>query len=103
MTRKHARVTNFFEQLDATVFGNVVRNLKEEFDRVATLLAAQNFNAHLNTSKVHDAKSLFAEIVRPRETVIKFSTVRAVHAEDPEAELANLFSYYAERDFVTQE
>lgn len=103
ITRKHARVTNFFEQLDATVFRNVVQNLKEEFDRVADLLAAQGFGAHFNSNNVNYAKSLFAEIVRPRETVIKFSTVRAVLVEDPEEELANLFSYYVERDFVTKE
>jgi len=103
MTRKHARVTNFFEQLDPTVFRNVVQNLKEEFDRVADVLAAQGFGTRFDGHNVQHAKALFAEIVRPRETVIKFSTVRAVLADDAEEKLAHLYNYYVERDFVTKE
>jgi len=103
MTRKHARVTNFFEQLDAPLFRNVIKNLKEEFDRVGGLFKKHGFDKRYKNNDVDYARALFAEIVRPRETVIKFSTVRAVLTDDPKEKLLNLYNHYIERDFVTKE
>lgn len=103
MTRKHARVTNFFEQLDAAVFRAVVQNLKEEFDRAAILFEEHGFDKPYKHSDVGYGRSLFAEIVKPRETVIKFSTTRAVLASEPKEKLEDLYSHYVERDFVTKE
>lgn len=103
MTRRHARITNFFEQLDVAVFRTAMNNLSEEFGRAGTMLAT---NALRPTSQ-HDnltlSKHLFAELIRPRETVVKFSNVRAVLAPHPKEKLDELFSYYVERDFVTKE
>lgn len=103
MTRKHARVTNFFEQLDAAVFRTVVQNLKEEFDRAAMLFKEHGFDKRYKNNDIVYARSLFAEIVRPRETVIKFSTIRAVLASEPKEKLEDLYNHYVERDFVTKE
>ena len=103
MTRKHARVTNFFEQLDAAVFRTVIPNLKEELDRAAILLKEHGFDKRYKQNDVAYARSLFAEIVRPRETVIKFSATRAVLAGEPKEKLEDLYNHYVERDFVTKE
>lgn len=103
MTRKHARVTSFFEQLDAAVFRAVVQNLKEEFDRAATLFKAHGFDKRYKKNDVAYARNLFAEIVRPRETVVKFSTIRAVLGGEPREKLEDLYNHYVERDFVTKE
>ncbi|MDM5178241.1 DUF3037 domain-containing protein [Massilia sp. DJPM01] len=103
ITRRHARVTNFFEQLDGSVFKTAMQNLREEFERAAAMLRTHGIDKKYKLNDVEFSKSLFAEIVRPREAVIKFSKVRGVLADDPETKLEDLYGYYVERDFVTKE
>lgn len=96
MTRKHARVTSFFEQLDGAVFRSVIGGLREELDRASRMIKSEY-------SDVDTAKALFHEIVRARETVIKFSAVRPSLVDDPTVALEDLYRHYVERDFVTKE
>lgn len=103
MIQRHARVTHFFEQLEAKVFRAAMRNLQEELTRAAALLRQHGFDRRLKVNDVEFARGLFLEIVRPRETVIKFSEPRAVLAEDMKETLAELYGHYVERSFVTRE
>lgn len=103
MTKKHARITHFFEQLDARVFKTSMQNLKDELERIRTLLQQHGFDKRLRSNDSAFARALFDEIVRPREAVIKFSNVRAVLMTDAKAKLDELYGYYVERDFVTPE
>lgn len=103
MTRKHARVTNFFEQLDAPVFRTAVQNLKEELTRIRGVLQRHGFDKRLTHNDAEFARALFGELVRPRESVIKFSNMRAVLLVDAKAKLEELYGHYVERDFVTVE
>ncbi len=96
MTRKHARVTGFFEQFDGAVFRAVIGGLREECDRAARMINNES-------TDVQAAKALFQEIVRARETVIKFSAVRPTLVDDPTFALDDLYGHYVERDFVTKE
>jgi len=102
MSRKYARVTGFFEQLDVTVYRTVIANLRDELDRAAQLLKDQ-LCLHQPSGDTTLAKALFLEVVRPRETVLKFGAVRAVMAENPQLKLDELYGHYVERDFVTKE
>ncbi len=101
MTKKHARVTDFFEQLDAPVFKAAMQNLKEELDRVRKLLQQRGFDKRLKHNDADFARAIFNEIVRPREAVIKFSNIRSVLLIDAKTKLEELYGYYVERDFVT--
>ncbi len=103
MGRRHSRVTQFFEQLDAKVFRATLAALRDELDRTSGLLKQHGFDKRVQTNDVDFAKRVFAEIVRPRETVIKFSELRGVLAEDVGAKLEELYGHYVERDFVTRE
>lgn len=103
MTKKHARVTHFFDQLDAKVFKTSMQNLKEELDRARGLLQRNGFDKRLKVNDVDFARGLFNEIIRPREAVIKFGKLRAVLMNEPKVKLEELYGYYVERDFVTQE
>lgn len=103
MTKKHARVTNFFEQLDAKVFKSAMQNLREELDRARALLQRHGFDKRLKDNDVDFARQIFDEIVRPREAVIKFSATRGVLMTDPKEKLEELYGHYVERDFVTPE
>ena len=101
--RRHSRVTHFFEQLEAKVFRATMNTLREELERAGGMLRQNGFDKRLKLNDVDFAKRLFTEIVRPRETVVKFSEPRAVLAENPAETLEELYGYYVERDFVTRE
>lgn len=103
MGRRHARVTHFFEQMEPKVFRATMNTLREEMERAGGLLRQHGFDKRFKLNDVDFAKRLFTEIVRPRETVIKFSEPRAVLADEPGATLEELYGYYVERDFVTRE
>lgn len=103
MGLRHSRVTRFFDQLDARVFRATMKTVREEMDRAAVLLRQHGFDKRLKTNDVEFAKHLFAEMIRPRETVIKFSEARMVLVEDPRSSLEDLYGHYVERDFVTRE
>ena len=103
MGLRHSRVTRFFDQLDAKVFRATMKTVREELDRAAVLLRQHGFDKRLKTNDIEFAKHLFAEMIRPRETVIKFSEARMVLVEDPRSSLEELYGHYVERDFVTRE
>lgn len=96
LTRKHARVTGFFEQLDGSIFRAVVNGLREELERADRLIRSGQMSTDA-------AKAMFHEIVRPRETVVKFSAIRSTLVDDPDASVEELYGHYVERDFVTKE
>ncbi len=100
LSRRHARVTHFFEQLEPRIFSATMRNLHEELDRAAALVRQQGFD---HAEDAEFAKGLFVEITRPRETIIKFSEPKAVLAADLRATLDELYGFYVERNFVTRE
>ncbi len=103
LTRRHGRITKFFAALDAKVFRQAMFELQEELERVHRLLKSEGFDRHPNTNDSELAKRIFAEVLRPRETIIQFSEQRVVLADDPIQTLKELFAYYVERNFVTKE
>lgn len=103
MGLRHSRVTRFFDQLDAKVFRATMKTVREELDRAAVMLRQHGFDKRLKVNDVEFAKHLFAEMIRPRETVVKFSEARMVLVEEPRNSLEDLYGHYVERDFVTRE
>lgn len=103
MIQRHERITHFFKPLDAKVFRTTMRALRDELERAKALLMQHGFDRRLKENDIEFAKGLFNEIVRPRETVIKFSEPRPLLASDPNAALEELYAHYVERNFVTRE
>lgn len=103
LTRRHARITNFFDELDAKIFRSAMTDLNKELGRIHAVLKAHGFDQRDQTNDIEFAQSLFAEILRPRETIIRFSEPRAILADDPKKTLDELFSFYVERNFVTKQ
>jgi len=103
LTRRHGRITKFFEELDAKVFRHAMFELKEELQRVHDVLKGHGFDRRLKNNDIEFAKRLFAEVLRTRETIVRFGEPRAVLADDPKKTLNELFAYYVERNFVTKE
>lgn len=102
-TNRHARVTDFFDDLDAKVFKCAMADIKEELARVRQLLMAHGFDRRYPTNDTDFAKRLFAEVIRPREVMLRFSAPRTVLVADPDKALGELFAHYVERNFVTKE
>ncbi|MCH9638621.1 MAG: DUF3037 domain-containing protein [Betaproteobacteria bacterium] len=102
-TRRHGRITKFFEELDAKIFKSTMYALKDELGRVHSVLKAHGFDRRYKLNDVAFAQGMFAEILRPRETILRFSEPRAVLAEDPNKTLKELFAFYVERNFTIKE
>lgn len=103
MNQRYARVTHFFEPLNGKVVRTTMRTLKAELARAAMLLKQHGFDKRLKHNDIDFAKALFNEIVRPRETTVKFSEPRVAMVTDPKAKLDELYAHYVERGFVTKE
>ena len=100
--KRYARITHFFEDIDARLYRKTLYNLNEELERVGDLLKSQGFDRRLKQNDVDFARRLFTELVRPRETIVRFGEVRTVLADDPARKLGELFAFYIERNFVTR-
>lgn len=103
LRKKHARITQFFEELDRGVYLKTMANLNAELCRVQGMLKDQVGEFGDNDREYGFHKGLFQELIRPRETIVRFSEQRAVLAEDPEQTLTELYEHYVGRNFVTPE
>lgn len=101
--RRHRRITQFFDGLEARTFKAAMSIVKHELDRVSQLLAQRGFGTATGEAEVTFAQDLFREIVRPREGIVRYSQARVAMTENPAAELAALYRRYVEHDFATQE
>ncbi|MDE2150082.1 MAG: DUF3037 domain-containing protein [Gammaproteobacteria bacterium] len=103
LTNRHARVTNFFEQLDAKVFRVAMRTFRDELTRIDYAFKPLGTDRRLKALDRPGTMTLWTEVIKPRETIIRFGEPRVVIARDPAQKLAELFDYYVERNFVTHE
>jgi hypothetical protein len=100
---RYARVTNFFEQMDAKVFRASMNTFREELQRIDGMLKQMGTDRRLKALDREGTLRLWGEVIKPRETMLRFSDSRVVLATEPQAKLQALFDYYVERNFVTRE
>lgn len=100
LTNKWRRIGAFFDTLDRRVFVQGMRAFKEELVRTRDMAGKLTGGEESGQSS---AQRMFEDLIRPREALFRFSTVRAVMTDTPEAKLAALFDYYVEHDFATHE
>ena len=93
-TRRYARFTHFFRELDKLVYLRAVAALRDELERVRKLLECAG------TEVVRDT---FTALIHPREAILRFGGPRAVLVDDPAQALEQLYGHYVEHDFVTHE
>lgn len=101
MEKRYARITRFFEDVDACMYKSVTSNLKEEFERLKKLFELENY-AH---GKGYPAlkNSLFDELLRTRESIARFSERRTILTDNPSEKIKELYKFYVERNFATRE
>ena len=91
-SRKAARVTDFFPELNRESFRAARRAMSAEMERVQVLIA--------RGKDAEVGRRLFRELVRPRETVFRFGETRTILTDEP-GNLANrLFAQYVNRHFA---
>lgn len=100
---RYARVTNFFEQLETRAFRTSMYTLREELQRIDVVLKPLGTDRRLKSLNREGALRLWAEVIKPRETMLRFSESRVVLTDEPKPKLRELFEYYVERNFVTRE
>ena len=96
--RRYARVTNFFDRFDGQVFRVVMRQFRDELKRVENLMNGLGTDRRSGNLDRHGAFSLWQEVIKPRETMLRFSEPRVVLAEAPEQQLPVLYAQYVERN-----
>lgn len=103
LLRQVRRISAFFEELDTSIFRSVKKSFNAELERIKTMLAP---NMAKNEALAQVDKELFnrlfAEIVRPREAMIRFDDPRVTLTDSPREKLNELFEYYVSRNFATK-
>ncbi|EQD67939.1 phage associated protein, partial [mine drainage metagenome] len=90
---KWRRIGAFFDTLDRQVFNAARKDFEVEILRITALAEA---------TPAWGGRA-FDELVRPRESLFRFSPVRAVMTDDVEATLDALYERYVEHMFATAE
>lgn len=102
-TRRYARITRFFEEMDARTYKAAVSTVGTELKHFSDVVRKRGFHEHADPGAQAFAQDIFREIIRPREGIVRYSDPRVVMAEDPAATLRALFEHYVERSFATRE
>ena len=101
--QRYSRITNFFEQLDVKLFRASMHATRDELQRLSDMLKGMGTDRRLKALDVDGAVALWKEILKPRESMVRFSDSRLAMAVDPQAKLGELYAYYVERNFATKE
>lgn len=101
-TRRYKRITGFFEEVDAKLYREAMRALRDELERIHGILKRHGFDDRSSTINLDLARHFFNEVVRTRESIVRFSEPGIVLADEPKEKLDELFQFYVERSFVTR-
>lgn len=96
LTRKHKRITDFFDELEARVYTESVKAFGQELERIRAFLLAQP-----ESNKTELIRETFEHLVHPREAMLRFGEPRAVLVDAPAPAVDELFRHYVEREFAT--
>ncbi len=100
-TRRRERITGFFPELDVDTLLEGRKAFVREVERVKTVLNKQAQPDQRSFSfNQQEFVSIFRELVKPRESVFRFSGIGTVLTDNPERKLHDLFEYYVERQFA---
>ena len=98
LMKRYGRITQFFQKLNPKVYLNGRDLFKQELERFAGDLRRMALDGRERPVDLTLARTLFAELVRPRDTMLQFDHQRIALADDPEAKLDALFDHYVERN-----
>jgi len=98
-TERFARITAFFDALNADVYRTALKSIETELERIQCLV----INLPTGSARADQIRSLITALTHPREAMIRFGPVRPILAHDPATQLINLFGHYVDHAFATPE
>ncbi len=103
-TKRRDRVTGFFPELDHEIFVKGRRIFEQQLQHVHKLLGGDEQTGQMRIPRP-DINPVFAfqELVRPRESLFRFSDIGVAMAEYPATELDRLYEHYVNRQFAQRE
>ena len=101
-TKRTKRVGGFFPELEIGIYRDAVKNCEDELKRMRNEVGINSKNAAQMTLDPQNAIAFFRELVRPRETVVRFSQAGSILTDDPAKALRELFEYYVLRMFASE-
>jgi hypothetical protein len=101
VAKRWKRVTAFFTELDADIYRGGLGFVRQELEGFKQYFGA---GAHTECLSLEfpGMGAAFATLVRPRESLFRYSGIRTVMAEDPARKLADLFNHYVTRQFAAE-
>ena len=103
LIKRYSRITQFFKELDRGIYLRAIELFKTEMQRSCAFVRRQALDGRKRTPDIALAEGAFAELVRPREGMLRFSDARIVLSLDPKGKLDELFDHYVGRNFATPE
>lgn len=98
-TRRHSRVTDFFDELRKDTYLTAIKAIQTELQRIQCLVVTIS----ADPKRTENIRNLFIALTHPREAIIRFGAARPILTVDPARQLEELFDHYVERNFVTPE
>jgi len=86
-SKHYARITHFFDPVCKPVFIQSIKVIHAEIERIKDFMHNTNID-------------LYAELIRDREDIIRFSANRALLCSDPVVVVNQLFERYVHRSFL---
>jgi hypothetical protein len=93
---RQARVTHFFERLDPKIFRVAMKTCQEELQRIEAFVREASLDRM-------GMQTIWGEIVKPRESILRFGDARMVLTDNPQVKVQELYEHYVEHAFVTPE
>jgi len=103
LTRRVARITAFFEKLEAPYVRAAIRHFEDELNRIDQLFKQAGTDRRIRQLDVAACMAIWNGLLGPTETMLRFGESRVIMAADPQAKMRELFDFYVERNFVTRE
>lgn len=100
-TKRTKRVGGFFPELEMGVYRDAIKNCENELKRMRNEIGINGGNAAQMTLDPETGIAFFKELIRPRETVIRFGKAGTALTGTPAKLLRELFEYYVLRMFAT--
>jgi hypothetical protein len=103
LSKRAARITHFFDRLEAPLFRDCMRSAEVELLRIQDLINRANAAVTSQASDSVTAMHLWEEVIKPCESMVRFSPARMVLAKAPQDTVDDLFEFYVEHSFATKE
>lgn len=90
LMRKQRRVTQFFEEITRDLLTKLRKELTTELDHIQRMAATRYARTEL--------VQVLQDLAKPRETLVRYASLRALMTDDPAIDLEKLFERYVQRD-----